>query len=116
MKNSIILLYGWGPEEETRAETLFYIAKTSKMIDIDTHIFLFIDGVLLAKKGVARMISEKVDNALKEALKLGTKIYACEAAVKSKGLKKEDLVEGVSIIGYASFLDLALKADAVITL
>jgi len=116
MNEKIILAYSWGPEEVTRAETLIYIASTARNMDLDTTIFFYIDGVLLTKKGVPEMVSEKVAKGLKEALETGTKVYACEAAMRSKGLIKEDLIEGIEVVGYNTFLDLALDAKTVITI
>jgi len=116
MAEKIILAFPWGPEEVTRAETLFYLARTARDMELDTTIFFFVDGVLLAKKGVAEMVSNKVVEGLKDALKTGIKVYACEASVRSKGLTKEDLLDDIGIIGYATFLDMALEAKTVITI
>lgn len=116
MKEKVIFMYGWGPEESSRAETLMYLAETAKAMEIDVSIFLFVDGVLLAKKGVARMISARLVEALRRALEEGIKIYVCESAVKSKGILKEDIIDGVSVIGYATFLKMSLEARSVITL
>lgn len=116
MADKLILAFPWGPEEEPRAETLFYLAATARDMGLDTSIFFFVDGVLLAKKGVVEMISQKIAEGMKDALKTGIKVYACEASVRSKGFIKEDLMEGIEIIGYVSFLDMALEAKTVITI
>jgi predicted peroxiredoxin len=112
----VILAFPWGPEEVIRAETLFYLASTARDMELDTTVFLFIDGVLLAKKGVAEMVSERVVEGLKDALNTGIKVYACEASVRSKGLTKADLIEGISIIGYSTFLAMAIESETVITI
>ncbi len=116
MGEKVILAYPWGPEEETRAETLLYLAATGRDMGLDMTIFFFVDGVLLTKKGVTEIIGGKVDEGMKDAIETGIKVYACEASVRSKGFVKEDLLEGVEIIGYVSFLDMALEAKTVITI
>ena len=116
LKEKVIFMYGWGPEESSRAETLLHLAETAKAMDLEVSIFLFIDGVLLAKKGVARMISVEIAEELQKVLEGGIKVYVCESALRSKGILKEDLIEGVSVLGYATFLKMSLEAKSVITL
>ena len=45
---------------------------------------------------------------------LGGKIYVCELALEAKDLKKEDLRDGVEIVGATTFMDEI--RDATITL
>ena len=116
MAEKVILAYPWGPEEETRAETVFYLAATARDMGLDISIFFFVDGVLLTKKGVVEMVSKKVADGMQDALRTGIKVYACEASARSKGLVKEDLIGGVEIIGYVTFLDMTLEAKTVITI
>jgi predicted peroxiredoxin len=49
-----------------------------------------------------------------QALELGVKLYVCQPSLDLHGLRMEDLIEGVEMIGGAAFNAIALEADAVI--
>jgi predicted peroxiredoxin len=44
------------------------------------------------------------------------KIYICENALRAKSISKESIVDGVKIIGFATFIDMALDAKSVINI
>lgn len=116
MTDEIIFVYGWGPEEEGRVSSLLYLIETAVAMNLNVSVFLFTDGVILAKLGVAEKISESIGRRFKEILKNGkVKVYACEEAARKRSLSKENIAPGTLIIGYAAFLDKALNAKAVIT-
>jgi len=45
------------------------------------------------------------------AKELGIKIYACSTSMELMGIKKEDLIDGVTVLGAAAFLDIGTDAD-----
>jgi peroxiredoxin family protein len=51
------------------------------------------------------------DEMMKQAMDLGVNFYACSTTMELMGVKKEDLKEGVKILGAASFLKLAADAN-----
>ncbi|MFQ5712388.1 MAG: DsrE family protein [Candidatus Geothermarchaeales archaeon] len=116
MAEDIILVFGWGPEEAGRAASLLYIAETAEAMGLTVGIFLFTDGVVLAKRGVAERISESVGRRFSHALRSeNIRVYVCEEAAKTRGLVDKDFEPGASIMGYAAFLDKSLEAKAVIS-
>ncbi len=117
MAEDILLVYGWGPEESGRAASLLYIAETAEAMDLDVGVFLFTDGAVLARRGIAKKISESVGQKFKRALESQKiQIYVCEEAARNRGLSEEDLEPGVTMVGYATFLDKALEVKTVISL
>ena len=52
---------------------------------------------------VAEMVQMCVD--------MGVHLYACTTTMGVMGVKEEDLIEGVSCLGAAGFLDFAAEAD-----
>ena len=79
----------------------------------------------LSMKGVARYYVERrmkklgikdVDKFLLDVMKAGAKFYADEAVLRLAGYTPNDLMEGVSVSGTVSFLNLAKEADVVITI
>jgi len=45
------------------------------------------------------------------AKELGVKLYACSTSMEMMGIKKEDLIDGITILGAAAFLNIATDAD-----
>lgn len=117
MSRDIVFVYGWGPEEEGRLSSLLYIVETAAAMGMNASVFLFTDGAILGKRGTCAKIGEEMDRRFKAILKKKeVKLYVCEEAAKRRGIKPENLEEGMTIIGYATFLDLATSAKTVITI
>lgn len=114
MTDRVILTYSGTPEEIDRVKTLFYIASVASAMGLDTAVFLFSDGVLLVKKGVLDVVEKELSKLLRDLIESNVEIYACEVALSSKGVKKEDLMNGVKTIGYATFFDLAINAKIIL--
>ena len=79
----------------------------------------------LSVKGVAKYYVKRrmkklgikdVDKFLLDVMKAGAKFYADEAVLRIAGFTPTDLMEGVSVSGTVSFLNLAKEADVVITI
>ena len=112
-----MLVYGWGPEEDSRLSSLLYIAETAAAMGMQTSVFLFTDAAILAKKGIVAKIGSEVDVRFKSILGgKGVKFYVCEEAARKRGVNKENLEGNLTIIGYATFLDMAFAAEKVITI
>ena len=45
------------------------------------------------------------------AKELGVKIYACNTSMEMMGIKKEDLIDGITVLGAAAFLDIGTDSD-----
>lgn len=117
MAQDIMFLYGWGPEEDGRLSSLLYIVETAAAMGMNSAVFIFTDGAILGKKGTCAKISEEIDRRFKSIVnEKKSEIFVCEEAARKRGVTKENLEEGLTIIGYATFLDLATKAKTVITI
>jgi len=117
MPEGLVLVYGWGPEEDGRLSSLLYIAETAAAMGMQTSVFLFTDAAILAKKGTVAKIGSEIDARFKSILGgRGVKFYVCEEAARKRGVNKENLEDSLTIIGYATFLDMAAAAETVITL
>ena len=117
MPERLMLVYGWGPEEDSRFSSLLYIAETAAIMGMQTAIFLFTDAAILAKKGTVAKIGSEMDARFKSILGgKEVKFYVCEEAARKRGVNKENLEDNLTIIGYATFLDMAVAAETVITI
>jgi predicted peroxiredoxin len=113
----ILLLFSWGPEETGRVSSLLYLAETASAMDLEARIFLSIDGSVLGKIGIADKIDPAIGDRFRRLLKdENVKIYVCEEAAQKRTIRSNDLESGVSMIGYATFLGMAVEAKAVITI
>ena len=45
-----------------------------------------------------------------QAIDLGVNLYACSTSMSIMGIKKEDLIDGVEVVGATKFLDIAMDA------
>ncbi|HCY12598.1 MAG TPA: sulfurtransferase complex subunit TusB [Gammaproteobacteria bacterium] len=69
-------------------------------------ILLIEDGVYGALAGTAA--AEAVVQALQEM-----RVYALGPDLKSRGIEKEKLIEGIEVVGYDGFVELAVANDKV---
>ncbi len=107
----------------------FMIGVTAAAMDSDVHIFFTFMGLNVLKKkfkpklpGIMsiftgmmkrKMKKERIpsfNELLEQAQELGVKLYACNTSMKMFDLKKEDLIDGVEIVGAAKFLQLAFDS------
>lgn len=117
MPEGLVLVYGWGPEEDGRLSSLLYIAETAAAMGMQTSVFLFTDAAILAKRGTVAKIGSEIDARFKSILGGGSvKFYVCEEAARKRGVNEENLEDGLTIVGYATFLDMAATAETVITI
>jgi predicted peroxiredoxin len=117
MSGDLMLIYGWGPEEDGKLSSLLYIAETALSMGMKTSIFFFTDAAILAKKGNIQKISGEMYSRFRRIVDdtdLG--VFVCEEAARKRGLSSENLEEKLSLIGYATFLDMSTKTKTVITI
>lgn len=112
-----MLVYGWGPEEDGKLSSLLYIAETALSMRLKTTVFLFTDAAILAKQGNIQKVSEELDIRFKRIISdPNFRVLVCEEAARKRGITSETLEDKLSLIGYATFLDIALKTKTVITI
>ena len=117
MSEELMLVYGWGPEEDGKLSSLLYIAETALSMGMKTSIFLYTDAAILAKRGNIQKISGEMYSRFRRiANDSNLGVYVCEEAARKRSISSENLEEKLSLIGYATFLDIATKAKTVITI
>jgi predicted peroxiredoxin len=117
MSEDLMLVYGWGPEEDGKLSSLLYIAETALSMGMKTSIFLFTDAAILSKQGNIQKVSGEMYSRFRRIVNdpnLG--VYVCEEAARKRAVSPENIEEKLSIIGYATFLDIATKTKTVITI
>ncbi len=118
----LLYVHSGGVGTPERSATPIYLATTAAAMDIEVGIYFTVNGPTLLKKGVAEsLIVPKHDGHgaplrrfIDQAIDMGVKFYVCQPSLDLHGLTKEDLIDGVEMIGGAAFNDMALEADQVI--
>jgi predicted peroxiredoxin len=117
MSEELMLVYGWGPEEDGKLSSLLYIAETAVSMGMKTSVFLFTDAAILAKRGNIQKVSAEMYSRFRRIVNdPNLSVFVCEEAARRRALTPDSLEEKLSLIGYATFLDLATKAKSVITI
>jgi len=117
MAERVMLLFGWGPEEVGRASSLLYIVETASAMDIEVQVFLYAEGVVLARAGTTEKMDPSIGERFNRLLRdEKVRFYACSEATHKRAIGEKDLSPSISIIGYATFLEMAFGAKAVITI
>lgn len=118
----LLYVHTGGVKTPERSATPIYLATTAAAMDIEVGIYFTVNGPTLLEKGVPEsLIVPKHDGQgaplrrfIDQAMDLGVKFYVCQPSLDLHGLKHEDLIDGVEMIGGAAFNDMALEADQVI--
>src|SRR5438445_10191217 len=96
-------------DDTDRATVGFVLANAAVGSGKETLVFLSIEGVRLASKGVAESIHEEGFPRLQELMdsfaKAGGTIYVCSPCFKKRKLDETNLVAGASIVGGAKLVE-----------
>lgn len=65
----------------------------------------------MMKGWMAKANMPSIPELLETCLELGVNLYACTTTMGVMGVSQEDLIEGISCLGAAGFLDFAADAD-----
>ncbi|HQN75670.1 MAG TPA: DsrE/DsrF/DrsH-like family protein [Methanomassiliicoccales archaeon] len=113
-----------------KAMMAMMMGNTAASMGIETHIYFTFFGLNLLKKGAKPKLPgmlrfftgmmvkkmkgigmEGYQEQLEMAKELGVKIYACSSSMEMMGIKKEDLIDGITVLGAAAFLNMATESD-----
>ena len=115
----IVIITTIGSEHPEKASLPFVLATAAQATDVEAVIILQSAAVELAKKGEAVKINAKDFMPLKELMdnyiSHGGKLNLCSPCLKSRGIAKEDLIEGSIIIAAGTVVSEVLSATSVVT-
>ena len=118
----ILYVQTHGTDMPERSATPFYLAAAGAAMDAEVGIYFTMNGPTLLQKGVPETLvvpkkgggGRELMYFIRQAQDIGVRLYVCQPSLDLHGLRIEDLIEGVEMIGGAAFNDMALNADAVI--
>ncbi len=118
----ILYVQTHGVDTPERSATPFYLAAAAAAMDVEVGIYFTMNGPTLLRRGVPEELivprkgggGAPLRHFIDQALELGVRLYVCQPSLDLHGLRLEDLIEGVEMIGGAAFNAMAMEADAVI--
>lgn len=118
MAERIVLMITHGAEDPERATIPFVLATAAQASDVEVLIGLQINGVLLARKGVAETIQAEAFPPLKDLVDIylenGGQLFVCGPCVKSRGINPEsDMLPGAKVVNAATFVKEVTEATNV---
>jgi len=109
-RDKVLVAQSNGIGNAERAYATFIFSKAALSMGKKVTIFLLMDGVSIAKKGNAANVKhpsfDRLDKVMAEVIEAGAKIYVCELSAEFRGMKQEDLVNGTSLAGAATYVTL----------
>ncbi|MDI3482224.1 MAG: hypothetical protein PWQ88_95 [Candidatus Methanomethylophilaceae archaeon] len=113
-----------------KAMASVFLGSTAASLGMEVHLFFTFFGLELLKKGkrpklkgLYRLFTGSFEKKMKgigvdsfqemldTCVDLGVKLYACSTSMEAMGIKREDLRDGVEVLGAASFLSLASESE-----
>ncbi len=116
-EKSVVIVMTSGPSTAHRCATPFYIGSILASMDADVSVFFTMEGVMLAKKGVAENITamkggKTIIEFIRDAKAAGVKLYLCKPAMPGYEMEPADVIEEINEIANASALaDMILSCD-----
>lgn len=116
-EKSVVIVMTSGPSTPHRCATPFYIGSILASMDSDVHIFFTMEGVMLAKKGVAENLTamkggKTILEFIRDAKAAGVKLHLCKPAMPGYELDVDDLITEIDEVSNAGALaDLILSSD-----
>lgn len=110
-----------GVNDPARSATPFFLAASAAAMEVEVGIYFTMYGPQLLQKSVVDKIGPKGDRGqplsyfIKQATGLGVRLWVCQPSLDLNDLTLEELIDGVVMIGGASFNDLAMNADSVVS-
>ncbi len=110
-----------GVSDPGRSATPFFLAASAAAMEVEVGIYFTMYGPQLLRRDVVDKIGPKGDRGqplsyfISQATDLGVRLWVCQPSLDLNDLTIEDLIDGVEMIGGASFNDLAINASAVVS-
>ncbi|MGM0583297.1 MAG: DsrE family protein [Pseudomonadota bacterium] len=114
MAEELVLLMSHGPTDE-RASVGFTVVNGGLTAGLRASVFLTADAVDIARRGAADLVHahpmEPLGELVADFMARGGALWACPPCVKARGYAREDLIDGVEIVGASAMHD-RIKAGA----
>lgn len=120
-EKSVVILMTSGPSTPHRCATTFYIGAALACLDVDVNIFLTMEGVKLAQRGIAEDLvamenGQKIIQFIRDAKNAGVKLYVCLPALPGYKISETNLIDEVDeTSGGVMLADMIISCDKVLS-
>ncbi len=114
MSKTVTVILGSGPYTRERPYTALRFALTCAVEGIKVNLFLIEDGIYVAKKGQEPAEYANVYEWLRKAINEGVKVKLCSVCAKARGMKEEEIVDGVEMATMSDLVEWVLESDQTI--
>jgi len=115
----ILVIQTHGVETPTRTYSPLFYAVAAAAMEMDVMVWFTMNGTNQLKKGAAEQVQldptsdVTLRTMLQMALDNDVKLRVCQQSLTLWNMTTDDLIDGVSVLGATSIIDLALEADHV---
>lgn len=115
----ILIIQTHGVDTPTRTYSPLFYAMAAAAMEMDVMVWFTMNGTNQLKKGEAEKVQldptsdVTLKTMLEQAMDSGVKLRVCQQSMELWDMTKDDLIDGVEILGATSIIDLALNADHV---
>lgn len=116
-EKSVVIVMTSGPSSPQRCATPFYIGAILASMDAQVTIFLTMEGVRLARRGVAEGLTaleggKTILEFMRDAKRAGVRVHACRPALPGYDMDPGDVIAEIDEVSNASALaDMILESD-----
>lgn len=114
---SVVIVMTSGPSTAHRCATPFYLGALLASMDADVRVFLTMEGVMLARKGVAEGLTamrggKTILEFMRDARSAGVRLHLCRPALPGYDIEATDIIPEIDEVSNASTLaELILTCD-----
>lgn len=115
----ILVIQTHGVDTPTRTYSPLFYAMAAAAMEMEAMVWFTMNGTNQLKKGEAEKVqldpasTVTLKTMLEQAMDSEVKLSVCQQSMALWNMTKEDLIDGVEILGATSIIDLALSADHV---
>ena len=115
----ILVIQTHGVETPTRTYSPLFYAMAAAAMEIEVMVWFTMNGTNQLKKGEAEKVQLVKDSnvnlktMLEMAMDSEVELRVCQQSLELWGMKVEDLIDGVEIMGATSIIELSLTYDHV---
>ena len=115
----ILVIQTHGVETPNRTYSPLFYAMAAAAMEMDVMVWFTMDGTNQLRKGAAEKVQldptsdVTLKTMLEQTLEADVTLRVCQQSMALFDMGREDLIDGVEILGATSIIDLALNADHV---
>ncbi|MFW6283653.1 MAG: DsrE/DsrF/TusD sulfur relay family protein [Promethearchaeia archaeon] len=113
-KKTFTIAIGDGSYTKERPYTMFRFAYTALLDNHKVNIFLVEDGIFVGLKNQDPSTYDNVGHWLENIIEEGANVLSCGVCMKARGVKEEQLINGIKKTTMHGFLEQCKEADNII--